>query len=137
MDFDPKRDYPLGTNRPDLVATPGGVPLDAVTLGALRDGTIDGRELRATSGTLRLQAEVARAAGRTPLAQSLERAAELANVPDELLLAVYTALRPGRATATELAEWAATLERHEANATARFVREAAQAYGERGLLADA
>ena len=58
-------------------------------------------------------------------------------MPDELLLAVYTALRPGRATAAELDEWAATLERHDANETARFVREAAQAYAERGLLADA
>ena len=41
-----------------------------------------------------LQSQVARAAGREPLAASLERAAELAAVPDDLLLAVYTALRP-------------------------------------------
>ena len=53
-----------------------------------------------------MQAEVALAAGRTQLAESLERAAELAAVPDELLLEVYTALRPRRATAAELEEWA-------------------------------
>ena len=58
-------------------------------------------------------------------------------MPDELLLATYTALRPGRATAAELDEWAATLERHGAAETAGFVREAAQAYAARGLLADA
>ena len=137
MDFDPTRDYPLGTSRPDLVSTPSGVPLRDVTLDALRAGTIDGSEIRATAGTLRLQAEVARAAGRAPLARSLDRAAELANVPDDLLLAIYTALRPGRATAAELDEWAATLERHGAAETAGFVREAARAYAERGLLADA
>ena len=50
-----------------------------------------------------MQAAVAFAAGRTQLAESLERAAELAAVPDELLLEVYTALRPHRSTAAELA----------------------------------
>ena len=137
MDFDPKRDYPLGTKRPDLVSTPGGIPLDDVTLGTLADGRIGASEIRATPETLRLQAEVARAAGRDPLAANLERAAELAAVPDELLLAVYTALRPRRATATELEEWAVQLDGHGAESTAAFVREAAVAYAARGLLADA
>jgi propanediol dehydratase small subunit len=137
MTFDPKNDYPLGTKRPDLVFTPGGVPLSEVTLDSLRAGGIDGAEIRATPETLRLQSEVARAAGREPLAASLERAAELAAVPDELLLAVYTALRPRRATAAELDEWASQLESHGADRTALFVREAAAVYGQRGLLADA
>ena len=137
MRFDPKRDYPLGTRRPDLVSTPGGVPLADVTLDALRAGRIGAAEIRATPQTLRLQAQVAHAAGRAPLAESLERAAELAGVPDDMLLAVYTALRPRRATAAELEEWAARLEGHGAARTAAFVREAAAVYGERGLLADA
>ena len=137
MDFDPKRDYPLGAKRPDLVSTPGGIPLDGVTLEALAAGRIGAGEIRATPATLRLQAEVARAAGRDPLAATLERAAELAAVPDDVLLAVYTALRPRRATAPELEEWATKLESHGAAATADFVREAALAYAERGLLADA
>jgi propanediol dehydratase small subunit len=137
MSFDPTRDYPLGTRRPDLVFTPNGVPLADVTIDALRAGRIDSAEIRATPATLRMQSEVARAAGRVPLAESLERAAELAGVPDDLLLAVYTALRPRRATAAELEDWAARLEGHGAVRTAAFVREAAIAYGERGLLADA
>jgi propanediol dehydratase small subunit len=135
--FDPGRDYPLGTQRPDLVSTPSGIPLADVTLQAARAGRIDATEIRATPETLRLQAEVARAAGREPLAASLERAAELAGVPDELLLAVYTAPRPRRATAAELDDWAVRLESHGAEKTAAFVREAAGAYAERGLLADA
>ena len=137
MDFDPKRDYPLGKQRPDLVFTPGGIPLGEVTLDSLRAGRIEGAEIRATPETLLLQSEVARAAGREPLAASLERAAELAAVPDELLLAVYTALRPRRATAAQLEDWAAQLESHGAARTAGFVREAAGAYAERRLLADA
>ena len=137
MKFDPKRDYPLGTKRPDLIFTSGGLPLANVTLAALAEGRIDGAEIRATPETLRLQSEVARAAGRDPLAASLERAAELAAVPDDLLLAVYTALRPRRATADELEAWAVQLEGHRADKTAAFVREAAVTYAERGLLADA
>jgi len=137
MDFDPQRDYPLGTKRPDLVSTPGGITLTGVTLAALSEGRIPAGEIRATPATLRLQAEVARAAGRHPLAATLERAAELAAVPDDLLLSVYTALRPRRATASELEGWAERLEGHGARETAAFVREAAAAYAERGLLAHA
>ena len=136
MAFDPTSDYPLGTRRPDLVSTPGGIPLEDVTLGALRAGELGADEMRATPETLRMQAEVALAAGRTQLAESFERAAELAAVPDDLLLQVYTALRPRRATAPELEEWASRLDGHEATKTAAFVREAAAAYAARGLLAD-
>jgi len=135
--FDPKRDYPLGTERPDLVSTPGGVPLADVTLAAIRAGTLRADEIRATPETLRLQAEVARAAGRSQLAANLDRAAELAVVPDDLLLEIYTALRPRRATADELEAWASRLEDLDASTTAAFVREAAAVYAERGLLADA
>jgi propanediol dehydratase small subunit len=134
MSFDPNRDYPLGARRPELVTTPSGVPLDEITLAAAREGRLDGSEMRATPETLRLQAEVARAAGRTQLAESLERAAELASVPDDLLLEVYTALRPRRATAAELETWAERLEGLGATATAAFVREAAAVYEERGLV---
>jgi len=136
MAFDPRSDYPVGARRPDLVATPGGVALDDVTLDAIRAGELGAEEMRATPATLRLQADVARAAGRTQLAESLARAAELAAVPDDLLLEIYTALRPGRATAEELEAWASRLDGFDAVATAAFVREAVVAYAERGLLAD-
>jgi propanediol dehydratase small subunit len=136
MTFDPSTDYPIGTARPDLVSTPGGVPLAEVTLSAVRAGTIDRGDLRATAETLRLQAAVALAAGRPQLAENLERAAELAGVPDDLLLAVYGALRPGRATGAELEQWAERLEGFRATATAALVREAAAAYADRGLLAN-
>ena len=137
MAFDPNSDYPLGARRPDLVTTPAGVALGDVTLESARAGGLGADEIRATPATLRLQAEVARAAGRSQLAQNLERAAELAAVPDDLLLEIYTALRPRRATAEELEAWAARLEGFDAPMTAAFVREAAAAYADRGLLAHA
>ena len=56
-------------------------------------------------------------------------------MPDDELLAIYTALRPHRSTADELEGWARKLDGWGATRTAAFVREAAAAYVERGLLA--
>ena len=134
MGFDPTVDYPLGARRPDLVETPSGLALDEVTLEAARNGILVAADVRATAGTLERQAAVAHAAGRAQLAENLTRAAELADVPDDQLLAIYTALRPGRSTADELESWARRLEEWEAPQTAAFVREAAAAYAGRGLL---
>jgi propanediol dehydratase small subunit len=136
MLFDPKRDYPLGARRPDLVTTPSGIGLEEITLEAAREGRLNADEIRVTPETLNRQAEVARAAARPSLADSLERAAELAAVPDEDLLEIYTALRPRRASHEQLEEWARRLERLGAPRNAAFVREASAAYAERGLLAD-
>jgi propanediol dehydratase small subunit len=134
MGFDPTVDYPLGARRPDLVETPSGLALDEVTLEAARNGILVAADVRATAATLERQAAVAHAAGRAQLAENLTRAAELAGVPDDQLLAIYTALRPGRSTAEELESWARRLEEWEAPQTAAFVREAAAAYAGRGLL---
>jgi propanediol dehydratase small subunit len=128
-DFDPQVDYPLGSRRPDLVRSPSGLSLDEVGLDT------PAADIRATPETLSRQAAVARAAGRPQLAENLERAAELALVPDDALLDVYTALRPHRSTGAELEDWAERLEGWGAERTAGFVREAAAAYAERGLLA--
>ena len=119
MAFDPVTDYPLGTRRPDLVTTPSGLPLDDVTLAGARAGALASGDTRATAATLALQAEVARAAGRVQLAEGIERAAELTRVPDDELLAIYTALRPGRSSADELEAWAARLDELGARATTR------------------
>lgn len=135
MAFDPASDYPLGTKRPDLVTTPSGLGLAEITLDALREGRLAAEDLRATPETLRRQSAVALAAGRKPLADNLARAAELASVPAETILDIYTALRPHRSTAEELGAWAGRLESElSAPLTAAFVREALEAYEARGLL---
>jgi propanediol dehydratase small subunit len=132
---DATADYPLGSERPDAVRTPSGLSLDELTLEALRAGRLEAAEMRATAETLRLQAEVAGAAGRVQLAASLGRAAELTALPDDLILEIYTALRPHRSTQEELERWAERLE-HEYSApqTAAFAREAAAVYANRTLL---
>jgi propanediol dehydratase small subunit len=114
--FDAAGDYPLGTRRPDLVRTPGGLALDELTLDALRDGLLD-------------------AAARPELAANLVRAAELTAVPDEVILEIYTGLRPHRSTPEQLEHLAARLEREfGAPTTAAFVREAKEVYAKRDLL---
>lgn len=136
VDLDPQCDYPLGTRRPDLVCTPDGIPLDELTLGALRAGRLSADTMRATPETLRRQAAIARRVGRAQLADNLARAAELTAVPDEVILELYSALRPRRSTGHELERLAAMLEReYDAHTVAAFVREAAEAYAVRGLLA--
>jgi propanediol dehydratase small subunit len=132
MAFEPSSDYPLGSRRPDLVRTPGGIGLDELEL---HGAGVESAELRATPQTLRLQAYVARAAGRPQLADNLLRAAELAPLPDETILEIYSALRPRRSSAAELAAWAERLDGWDAPVTAAFVREAAIVYADRGLLA--
>jgi propanediol dehydratase small subunit len=131
---DPLLEYPLGERRPELVTTPAGTPLAEVTLEGLRSGRVSPDELRATPETLLRQAAVARSAGREQLAENLERAAELAGLPDDQVLAVYTALRPRRATAAELEAMAQQLAAVAAPRCAAFVREAAGVMAERGLL---
>ena len=123
--------YPLG-RRGSVVRTSGGLRLDELTLD---DDRVTADELRATPETLRLQGDVAEAAGRPALAANLRRAAELATVPQDVVLELYTALRPRRSTAAELEAWAARLDEDGAVQTAAFVREAAGVYATRGLLA--
>lgn len=135
MPLDPQTDYPIGTKRPELVTTPGGATLDQLNLEQLRAGVIAGEDVRATEQTLMLQAEVAAESGQTQLAENLRRAAEMTRVPDDVILSIYTALRPGRSTRAGLDDWARTLEEEfGARAVAAFVREAAQAYRDRGLI---
>ena len=134
MSFDPTVDYPLGSRRPDLVETPSGLALDEVTLEAARAGTLVASDVRATPRRSDGRRRSPGRPGGAQLADNLDRAAELVGVPDDELLEIYTALRPGRSTAAELEEWARRLDEWEAPLTAAFVREAAVAYVERGLV---
>ena len=135
MAANPVSEYPLGQKRPETVSTPSGLPLDDVTVESMREGRLAWEDLRATPETLRRQAEVAEAVGRTALAGNLRRAAELAAIPSETILEIYTALRPHRSSKDELEAWAARLDEAGAPLSAEFVREAIEAYSKRGLLA--
>ena len=82
MGFDPLSDYPLGSRRPDLVRTASGLRLDQLTLAAVLAGEVELEDLRATPETLLRQSAIARAAGRSQLADNLARAAELGERPE-------------------------------------------------------
>ncbi len=134
-DLDPQRDYPLAQKRPELLRTATGKKLEEVTFEAVMAGQVDPLDVRITSETLLMQAEIAEGVGRTQLANNLRRAAELVRVPDERILEMYNALRPNRSTKAELLAIADELEKeYEAKINAAFVREAAEVYERRGLL---
>ncbi len=128
-------DYPLAEKRPELVKGHGGKPLDAITLDAVVAGDVTLGDLRITPDALRRQAEISRDAGRATLAANFERAAELTDVPQDFIMAVYELLRPGRAKdKAPLLEAARTLrETYKAERMAAFVEEAAAVYERRGL----
>jgi propanediol dehydratase small subunit len=129
-------DYPLAEKRPDLVRTRGGKKLDDLTLAALEAGEVALEDLRITPRALRQQAEIALAAGRPTLARNFERASELVDVPQDVILRIYELLRPGRAKGTaDLLDAAQLLrETYKAERMAAFIEEAAQVYERRGLF---
>jgi propanediol dehydratase small subunit len=127
--------YPLGEQSRDTVRASSGRPVDEITLDAVRAGGLSPDDLRIHPETLRLQARFAAEAGFAQLAANLRRAAELATIPHERVLAVYEALRPYRVTLERLLELADELaSQYGAVETAALVREAAAAYRQRGLL---
>ncbi len=80
------------------------------------------------------QAAVAAADGNPQLADNFRRAAEMAAMSDDAVMALYEALRPNRSTAVELDALAVRLEGDHARRCAALVREARAIYERRGLL---
>ena len=129
-------DYPLSINRPDLLRTPTGKPITALTMDAVVSGELSAEDLRIAPETLQLQAQLADASGRPQLAGNFRRAAEMTAIPDAEVLAMYNALRPRASTGAALEEMADRLERtYSAPVCAALVREAAEVYARRDLLA--
>ena len=130
------QDYPLAEKRPDLVRTRRGKKLEDLTLAALEAGEVALEDLRITPEALRQQAEIAVAAGRPTLGRNFERAAELVDVPQDVILRIYELLRPGRAKGKGDLLDAAKLLRgtYKAERMAVFIEEAAEVYERRGLF---
>lgn len=131
-----RADYPLAEKRPDLVRTRGGKTLDDLTLAAIEAGQVVLEDLRITPQALRQQAEIATAAGRPTLGRNFDRAAELIDVPQDVILSIYELLRPGRAKGKQDLLDAAKLlrETYKAQRMAAFIEEAADVYERRGLF---
>jgi propanediol dehydratase small subunit len=84
---------------------------------------------------LRRQGAVAAEADNPQMEANFERAAELVNVPDSVILDMYNKLRPNRSTKMELVKMAQELlEQYHAPHCAKLVLEAAEIYEKRGIL---
>lgn len=127
--------YPLAEKVPEKIKSSTGKALTDFTISAVKSGELGAGDLRISSETLELQAQVADSVGREAFGRNLRRAAELTAVPDERLLAIYDALRPYRSTKKELYDIAQELEqKYSAKINADFVRQAADVYEQRGRL---
>ena len=116
-----------------MIIARSGRPVAEVTLDAVRAGEITPDDVRIHPDTLQHQARVAEQHGNPQLAANFRRAAELTRLPDDRVMAIYEALRPGRSSVADLEVIATELEAAGASATAALVREAAQVYAARGL----
>ena len=108
---------------------------EEITLQALREARITPEDVVIRRKTLEAQAERAVAEGYPQLARNFRRAAELAAVPGDTLLQLYEKLRPKRSSHGELLALSqALIARYAAPETGAYIREAAEAYLQKGLL---
>ena len=106
-----------------------------ITLENISRGEISPDDIKISQETLRHQGQIARNHGRPHLGRNFDRAAELVDIPDALLLEMYGKLRPFRATKQELLDMAdLLLTRYYAPLCAKLVTDAADAYEKRGVL---
>ncbi len=113
-----------------------GLRLEDLTLEAIEEGRLSATDVRIGPDALRRQAAIAEADGNPQLGENLRRAAELTAFSDDEVLALYDALRPGRATQAELEQIVAQLSERGAPLCSALVAEALAAYSSRGLLGD-
>ena len=117
----------------DEIRVLSGMAVEGLTVEAVRAGEVGVADLRIHPDTLERQAVVAGQHGNPQLAGNLRRAAELTRLPDDEVLAVYEALRPGRSTPAQLTELAASLDTRGLPRCAALLTEAADVYARRGL----
>jgi propanediol dehydratase small subunit len=124
-----------GVSDGTVVRALSGKAVEGLTVEAVRAGEVGVADLRIHPETLERQAVVAEQHGNPQLAENLRRAAELTRLPDEEVLAIYEALRPGRSTPAQLTELAASLDARGLPRCATLLAEAAEVYARRGLSA--
>ena len=129
-------DYPLAETRGAQVVGKRGLAVNDITLDAVLAGRVTMQDLQITPKALQDQAEIAQDAGRPTLALNFQRAAELVEVPQDLIMSTYEFLRPGRAKSKQdLLDRASVFrDQYSAPAIADFITEAAQVYEKRGVF---
>lgn len=127
--------YPLGEYEKDRITSRTGKRLEDITLEEVLKNHVAADDIKISKETLKAQGQVAKEAGNDPMEKNFERAAELVDVPDEVILKMYDKLRPNRSTKLELVLMAKELlETYHAKNCAKLVLEAAEVYEKRGIL---
>lgn len=127
--------YPLGEYEKDKIVSRTGKRLEDINLSEVMKNHVGPDDIKISKETLRAQGQVAKEAGNDPMEKNFERAAELVDVPDEVILKMYDKLRPNRSTKLELVLMAKELlEKYNAKNCAKLVLEAAEVYEKRGIL---
>jgi len=131
-----KADYPVAEKRPEMVRSATGKSLDELSLAGVVSGDVTIKDLRITPEALDIQADIANSTGRDALAANFKRAAEMASIPQHVVMEMYELLRPGRAKDKTTMNDAAQRLRTDygANQLASFIEEAAEIYKKRGLF---
>jgi propanediol dehydratase small subunit len=126
--------YPL-SQQEELLRSITGKKVSELTFENAMEGRINYNDFKISSETLKMQADIAESNGRIQLAKNLKRAAELVNLPNELILEIYNLLRPSNCNKNKLLEIIKILEeKYEAIENAKFVREAVSIYELRGIF---
>ena len=127
--------YPLAEHEQDKIASRTGKHLSEITLDEVMKGHVGPEDIKISKEVLKAQGQVAKAAGNAPMEKNFERAAELVDVPDDVILKMYDKLRPNRSTKLELVMMAKELlDKYQAKNCARLIMEAAEIYEKRGIL---
>ena len=127
--------YPLGQHEADTITSKTGKRLSQITLDEVKKGNVKAEDIKISPEMLMRQGQVAREADNPQMEANFQRASELSNVPDDVILTMYNKLRPNRSTRQELVLMAQELlQKYNAPHCAKLVLEAAEIYEKRGIL---
>lgn len=127
--------YPLAEHEKEKITSRTGKKFTDITLDEVLKDHVGPDDIKISKEILKAQGQVAFEAGNAPMEKNFERAAELVDVPDDVILKMYDKLRPNRSTKLELVLMAQELlEKYNAKNCARLVMEAAEVYEKRGIL---
>ena len=94
--------YPLGEYEKERITSKTGKKLTDITLDEVMKDHVSSDDIKISKEMLKAQGQVAKEAGNDPMEKNFERAAELVDVPDDVILKMYDKLRPNRSTKLEL-----------------------------------
>lgn len=127
--------YPLGVYERENVKSKTGKKMIDITLEGVIKNQITAEDIKISKEVLEEQGNIAKSCGNAAMQKNFKRAAELVDVPDEIILKMYDKLRPNRSTKAELVCIAEELsQKYKAKQCADLVMEAVKVYEKRGIL---